>query len=79
MAEGTAERKHVNRDPLALARFYQKLLDSQIVQTRAELSRYLGVSRARVTQVLRRLKVSTHRAPRGRAEPGSNQERPIND
>lgn len=43
------------RDPLALARHYQALLDSGVVETRAQLARYLGVSRARVTQVLRRL------------------------
>lgn len=46
----------VNRDPLALARFYQSLLDVRVVENRAALARYLGVSRARVTQVLRRLK-----------------------
>jgi hypothetical protein len=46
--EGTSERKRVNRDPLALAHFYQSLLDSQVVTTRAELARYLNVSRARV-------------------------------
>lgn len=41
---------------LETARYYQSLLDSDEVSTRAELSRFLGVSRARVTQVLRRLK-----------------------
>ncbi|ODA29094.1 hypothetical protein A6X21_09775 [Planctopirus hydrillae] len=46
----------VNRDPLALAHFYQSLLDSNVVDSRAALARYLGVSRARVTQVLNRLK-----------------------
>jgi hypothetical protein len=51
-----ANRPRVNRDSLALARFYQGMLDSGIVGTRAELARHLGVSRARVTQVLRRLK-----------------------
>jgi hypothetical protein len=53
-----AEQPRVNRDPLALARFYQGLLDSQVVNTRAELARYLNVSRARVTQVLRRLELA---------------------
>ena len=43
------------RDPLRLAHQYQALLDSGEVETRAELERYLGVSRSRVTQVLRRL------------------------
>lgn len=40
---------------LARAHFYQSLLDNGTVKNRAELSRYLGVSHARVTQVLRRL------------------------
>ena len=43
------------RDPLRLARYYQSLLDSGDFKTRAELARFLGVSRARVTQVLKRL------------------------
>jgi hypothetical protein len=43
------------RDPLKLARYYQTLLDSGQFENRAALARYLGVSRARVTQVLRRL------------------------
>lgn len=45
------------RDPLKLARYYQSLLDSGKFENRAALARYLGVSRARVTQVLSRLKV----------------------
>lgn len=44
------------RDRMRLAHHYQSLLDSGQVETRAELARYLGVSRARVTQVLNRLK-----------------------
>src|SRR6516165_2319367 len=43
------------RHPLKLARYYQSLLDSGQFESRAELARYLGVSRARVTQVLKRL------------------------
>ena len=42
-------------DPLRLARYYQSLLDSGKFESRAALARYLGVSRARVTQVLNRL------------------------
>ncbi len=42
-------------DPKDTARRYQSLLDAGTVKTRAELARFLGVSRARVTQVLRRL------------------------
>ncbi len=44
------------RDPLKLARYYQSLLDSGEFENRAAVARYLGVSRARVSQVLRRLK-----------------------
>jgi hypothetical protein len=43
------------RDPLKLARYYQSLLDSGKFESRAALARYLGVSRARVTQVTKRL------------------------
>jgi len=42
-------------EPLKLARYYQSLLDSGQFENRAALARYLGVSRARVTRVLRRL------------------------
>jgi hypothetical protein len=42
-------------DPFKLARYYQSLLDSGQFENRAALARFLGVSRARVTQVLRRL------------------------
>lgn len=45
------------RDPLRLARYYQGLLDSGKFESRAALARFLGVSRARVTQVLNRLKL----------------------
>ncbi|MCA9028860.1 MAG: hypothetical protein KDA86_26895 [Planctomycetaceae bacterium] len=48
----SAKAKH---DPLARARFYKSLLDKGIVESRAALSRHLGISRARVTQVLKRL------------------------
>jgi hypothetical protein len=44
------------RDRLRLARYYQSLLDSGKFESRAALARHLGVSRARVTQVLNRLK-----------------------
>ncbi|QDT60374.1 hypothetical protein SV7mr_28950 [Stieleria bergensis] len=41
---------------MRLARYYQSLLDSGKFESRAALTRHLGVSRARVTQVLNRLK-----------------------
>jgi hypothetical protein len=42
-------------NPLKLANYYQSLLDSGQFENRAALARYLGVSRARVTHVLKRL------------------------
>lgn len=50
-----SESAEPKRDRLRLAFYYQSLLDSEAVKTRAELARFLGVSRARVTQVLKRL------------------------
>ena len=46
------------RDPLRLARYYQSLLDTGKFESRAALARFLGVSRPRVTQVLKRLRDS---------------------
>jgi len=40
---------------MKLARHYQAPLDSGKFESRAALARHLGVSRARVTRVLRRL------------------------
>ena len=50
--------KEPRYDRMKLAREYQSILDSGVVETRAELARHLGVSRARVTQVLNRLRRS---------------------
>ena len=51
-----SERETTNRSQgIETACRYQALLDDGTVKTRAELARFLGVSRARVTQVLRRL------------------------
>lgn len=52
---GPSKSTKAKHDPLARARFYQALLDEGIVESRAALARHLGVSRARVTQVLKRL------------------------
>jgi hypothetical protein len=46
------------RNPIFLAREWQEALDRGEVSSRAELARKLGVSRARVTQVLNLLKLS---------------------
>jgi biotin operon repressor len=40
---------------MKLARHYRALLDTGKFESRAALARYLGVSRAQVTQVLKRL------------------------
>ena len=47
------EQKNPRPNGLETARYYQSLLDSGEVETRVELARYLGVNRARVTQVLK--------------------------
>ena len=50
------KRRGPSPDRMKLAHYYQSLLDSGKVKSRAALARFLGVSRARVTQVLNRLK-----------------------
>ena len=52
---GTKKPAH---DPLRIARYYQSHIDTGKYESRAALARFLGVSRARVTQVLNRLKVN---------------------
>jgi hypothetical protein len=52
------------RNLLALAPYYLSLLNSGKFESRAALARYLGVSRARVTQVLNRLRVTRMREHR---------------
>lgn len=46
---------HVRRDPNERAREWRRMLEAGEVANRAELARRVGVSRARVTQVLRRV------------------------
>ncbi|EMI40762.1 hypothetical protein [Rhodopirellula sp. SWK7] len=50
-----SEPETLGRDRMRLAFYYQSLLDSGELSTRAELSRHLRESRSRVTQVLNRL------------------------
>ena len=57
------------RDPLRLSRYYQSLLDTGKFESRAALARFLGVSRARVTQVLNRLKNASEILPSLSADP----------
>ena len=55
LCSAPSEPQFVKRDRLSQARLYQSLLDSGLAKSRAEVARYFGVSRARVTQVLQRL------------------------
>jgi Mn-dependent DtxR family transcriptional regulator len=54
---GKAEPKPAKDRPdgMKIAQHYQALLGSGMFENRAALARHLGVSRAMVTQVLRRL------------------------
>lgn len=54
--QAESESAKPKRDRMRLARQYQALLASGEVESRAELARFLGVSRSRVTQVLNRLR-----------------------
>lgn len=53
--ERLSTEKTARYDRVRLALYYKSLLDSGAFETRAALARHLGVSRARVTQVLKRL------------------------
>jgi hypothetical protein len=57
--ESSPRRSQLDSCFVELARYYQSLLDSGKFESRAALARYLGVSRARVTQVLNRLQNSS--------------------
>ncbi len=48
----------VKSNPLERARRLQTMLDQGVAKNRADLARLLGVSRARVTQILHSLSVS---------------------
>lgn len=56
-----SESASPKRDRMRLANEYQALLDSGDFESRAALARHLGVSRARVTQVLKRINEKTQR------------------
>ena len=49
--------KKTYRNPIYLAREYRELIDSGKVKNQAELARKIGISRARVTQILNLLKL----------------------
>ena len=52
---GTDPGPRVKGNPADRARALQALIDTGVVKNRADLAKHLGVSRARVTQVLRHL------------------------
>jgi len=54
--ESKKRQERIDRGGLDTAKKYQELLNSPEVTSKADLARKLGVSRARVTQVLKRLK-----------------------
>ena len=61
-----SESEAINKPQgIETARRYQALLDNGTVKTRAELARFLGVSRARVTQVLKRIECDSGESPGG--------------
>jgi hypothetical protein len=68
-----APGQSVNRDPLAKAKFYQSLLDAGVVSNRAALARYLGTSRANITQVLRRLRTAAQTPGEDRLGPSGKE------
>ncbi len=51
--------KRLYRNPIYVAKEYKKMIDSGEAKNRAELARIKGISRARVTQILRLLKLDS--------------------
>ena len=48
-------RDEIRRQAFQLAEQWQALIGTNGIKTKADLARYLGVTRARITKVLRRL------------------------
>jgi len=53
----TSTTNKTYRNPIYLAREFKKILDSGEAKNQADLARNLGISRARVTQILNLLKL----------------------
>lgn len=49
----------IYRNPIYLAREYKQMIDKEHVKIQADLAQKLGISRARVTQILRLLKLDS--------------------
>jgi ParB/RepB/Spo0J family partition protein len=47
----------IYRNPIYLAREYKQMIDKEHVKNQADLAQKLGISRARVTQILNLLKL----------------------
>ena len=54
----TKQIKHIYRNPIYLVREYKEMIDAGQVNNQSGLARKLGISRARVTQILRLLKLN---------------------
>ena len=50
---------HIYRNPIYLAKEYEQMIDNGQVKNQPDLARKLGVSRARVTQILNLLKLDS--------------------
>lgn len=49
----------IYRNPIYLAREYKQMIDKEHVKNQADLAQKLGISRAKVTQILRLLKLDS--------------------
>ena len=54
----TRRIQRISRNPIYLAKEYKHIIDSGKVINQSELARTIGISRARVTQILNLLKLS---------------------
>jgi len=50
--------ERIYRNPIYLAREYKQMIDNSQVKNQSDLARKLGISRARVTQILNLLKLN---------------------
>ena len=57
VVEKSSTPKKTYRNPIYLAKEYKEIIDSGEAKNQAELARLKGISRARVTQILRLLKL----------------------
>jgi ParB-like chromosome segregation protein Spo0J len=53
------QTERIYRNPIYLAKEYKQMIDNGDVKNQAQLARLKGISRARVTQILRLLKLDS--------------------